>query len=144
MSLRRKWEGGALALVGFVLSPLSWWNDLFVNVPLAVGFGWLVALIYRPAFEPAVVAGYWITNVLGLVLLQKGIRRAVARENLKPYSRRDLLRDALASFAYTLVIAVLIKLGIVRPLAEYSFGPGETRQPLPAREMRAMPPARGE
>lgn len=27
-----------IAVVGFVLSPLSWWNDLFVNIPLAYLF----------------------------------------------------------------------------------------------------------
>ena len=27
-----------------MLSPLSWWNDLFVNVPLALVFAWLVSL----------------------------------------------------------------------------------------------------
>jgi len=30
-------------MIGFMLSPLSWWNDAFVNIPLAIGFGWLEA-----------------------------------------------------------------------------------------------------
>jgi hypothetical protein len=39
-----------------MLSPLSWWNDLFVNLPLALVFAWLVGLFYKPAFEIAWVA----------------------------------------------------------------------------------------
>lgn len=45
MNWKRKIGGGTLAFIGFMLSPLSWWNDLFVNVPLALGFAWLVSLV---------------------------------------------------------------------------------------------------
>src|SRR5262245_28764890 len=92
MSVKRRWGGGLLAIIGFMLSPLSWWNDLFVNVPLAVGFGWLIGLIHEPAFRPAVIVGYWLTNVLGFVLLHKGARQALVADVPKPYSRRDLLK----------------------------------------------------
>jgi hypothetical protein len=119
MSWKRKTTGGLLGVIGFMLSPLSWWNDLFVNVPLAVGFGWLVSLIYRPAFEAAVVVGYWLTNVLGLVLMQKGAQRMFADQPSKPYSRRDLLKDVLISLLYTALILVLVKLKLVQPIGNY-------------------------
>jgi len=112
-------HGGLLGFIGFMLSPLSWWNDLVVNVPLAAGFGWLVALIYRPAFEPAMVLGYWLTNVVGLVLLHKGARRALAAKAPAPYSRRDLLRDCAVSLLYTLLIVVLIKLKVIKAVEDY-------------------------
>jgi hypothetical protein len=116
-------RGGALVFIGFLLSPLSWWNDLFVNVPLAVGFGWLAALVWPPAFEAVVVVGYWLTNVLGLVLLHRGARDALAREQTaQPYSRRDFRRDLLTSLGYTLLIGVLLKLKIIQPLAGYFRG----------------------
>jgi hypothetical protein len=77
MKHKHWWQGGLMTFIGFMLSPLSWWNDAFVNFPLAIGFGWLVALAFEPAFEPAVVFGYWLTNVLGLVLMHKGAQRAL-------------------------------------------------------------------
>jgi len=86
---KRKLQGSVLGFIGFMLSPLSWWNDAFVNLPLAVGFGWLVALIYRPAFEGAVIAGYWLTNVLGLVLMHKGYKQ------VGPLTQADLDRTIL-------------------------------------------------
>jgi hypothetical protein len=119
MSWKRKTTGGLLGFIGVMLSPLSWWNDLFVNVPLAVGFGWLVSLMYRPAFEAAVVVGYWLTNVLGFVLMQKGAQRMFADQPSKPYSRRALLKDVLVSLLYTALILVLVKLKLVQPVGDY-------------------------
>lgn len=119
MKWRRKIEGGALAFIGFLLSPLSWWNDLFVNVPLAVGFGWIISLVYKPAFEVAVIVGYWLTNVLGLVLMQKGLQRAVSAGEARPYTRRDLLRDLGTSLLYTALIVVLEKLKVLQPVTDY-------------------------
>jgi len=115
---RRVW-GGIISLIGFMLSPLSWWNDLFVNVPLAVAFGWLVSLFYKPAFEAAVLVGYWLTNVAGLVLLHKGAQTAVASSEAPPYSKQGLLKDVLISLAYTGVILLLLKIRIVQPVSDY-------------------------
>jgi len=120
MAWKRKVQGGILAIVGFMLSPLSWWNDLFVNVPLAIAFAWIVSLFYKPAFNVSVVVGYWLTNVLGFVLMHKGVQRATSNEE-KPYSRRDLLRDVGISLLYTAIIVVLIKVGVLKPIANY-FG----------------------
>ena len=122
MGWKRKFKGGVLALIGYMLSPLSWWNDLFVNVPLALVFAWVVSLAYRPAFEPSLIVGYWLTNVLGLVLMHKGAQKVLAAEDRK-YTRRDLLRDVGISLLYTGLILVLLWLGILKPIRNY-FGKG--------------------
>jgi len=110
-----------MAFVGFMLSPLTWWNDLFVNVPLAVAFGWVVSLCYRPAFNASVVLGYWLTNVLGFVLMHKGAQKILTDSGRK-YSRRDLARDMAVSLLYTALIVGLIKWGILKPIQNY-FSP---------------------
>lgn len=122
MGWKRKAYGGVLGFIGFMLSPLSWWNDLFVNVPLAVGFAWLVALIYKPAFEPAVIIGYWLTNVLGFVLMHKGAAKILEDDIPGTVPRRHLLRDVGISLAYTLLIVLLVKFKVVQPLSEYFPG----------------------
>ena len=119
MSWKRRSFGTLIGVIGFLLSPLSWWNDLLVNVPLAVGFGWLIALIHPPAFEAAVVVGYWLTNIAGLVLLQYGARRALAREARPAYSWRALMKDIAISLLYTLLIVVLVKMKVLQPLSTY-------------------------
>lgn len=118
MSWKRKLSGGMLAVIGFMLSPLSWWNDLFVNVPLALAFAWIVSLFYRPAFEISMVVGYWLTNVLGFILMHKGAGKMLGKEERK-YSRRDLLKDLGISLAYTALILLLLKLGILKPIENY-------------------------
>ncbi len=107
-----------MVFIGYMLSPLSWWNDLFVNVPLAVAFAWIISVFYKPAFGPGVVVGYWLTNVLGFVLMQKGAQQALAKAERK-YTRRDLLKDLGISLLYTLLIILLIRLGVLKPLDSY-------------------------
>lgn len=119
MSWKRKIHGSILGFVGFMLSPLSWWNDAVINLPLAVGFGWLVALFYKPAFEPAVVVGYWLTNVLGLILMHHGIQKVGSSTEPKPYSWSSLRRDILISLLYTALIVILLKLGFLKPFTDY-------------------------
>ena len=108
-----------MTFIGFMLSPLSWWNDLFVNVPLAVGFAWLVSFVYKPAFAPSVVVGYWLTNVLGFVLMHKGGQKLLSRQEIGKYTRRELFKDVVISLLYTLLILLLVKLKILQPIKDY-------------------------
>lgn len=62
-----------IAVIGFILSPLSWWNDLFVNIPLAYLFAIPFGYISNDYFLPAMVAGYWITNIIGFIMLHIGL-----------------------------------------------------------------------
>ena len=112
-------SGGVLGIVGFLLSPLSWWNDLVVNIPLAVGFGWLVSLVYKPAFDSAVIVGYWLTNVIGLILMHKGVHLSVSGSAAQRYTRKSLLKDVGVSLAYTAIIVVLIRWNVLKPVKDY-------------------------
>jgi hypothetical protein len=118
MAWKRKVSGSILAVTGFMLSPLSWWNDLFVNVPLAVGFAWVISLFYPAGFHAAVVVGYWLTNVLGFVLMHKGAQKLLSEKERK-YGWRDLTRDLGVSLAYTVLILLLLKFGVLKPLQAY-------------------------
>ncbi len=119
MWFNRKVRGGLVAFIGFMLSPLSWWNDLVVNVPLAVGVAWLVAWIHPPAFEVAAVIAYWLTNVLGLVLMHKGAQQALGKAEPHAERRREWLLDIGVSLAYTLLIVILLKLKVLQPVGDY-------------------------
>jgi hypothetical protein len=118
MAWKQKFSGGLLAGIGFMLSPLSWWNDLVVNLPLALAFAWVASLFYKPAFKPCIILGYWLTNILGLILMHKGTQQMLSKEKRK-YSRRDLLRDLAISLLYTALILLLLKLGILKPIENY-------------------------
>ena len=118
MPWKRKVTGGVLAFVGFMLSPLSWWNDLFVNVPIALAFAWVVSLFYQKAFAPSLVIGYWLSNVLGFVLMHKGAQKMLSEKDRR-YSRRDFFRDVGISLLYTALIVALVKYGVLKPVQDY-------------------------
>jgi hypothetical protein len=118
MPWKRKVTGGLLAVVGFMLSPLSWWNDLFVNVPLAVAFAWIVSLFNKAAFEWSLIVGYWLTNIAGMIMMHKGAQKLLSEED-KKYSRRVLVRDIGISLLYTGLIVALVKFGVLKPIRSY-------------------------
>ena len=118
MAWKRKLTGGLIAVIGYMLSPLSWWNDMFVNVPLALVFAWVLSAFYKPAFGPSLVVGYWLTNVLGFILMHKGAQTMLSEEERK-YTRRHLVKDVAISLLYTLLIVALIKAGVLKPFQGY-------------------------
>jgi hypothetical protein len=110
-----------------MLSPLSWWNDAFVNLPLALAFAWLVSSLCAQswkvaAFDVALIIGYWLTNLLGFLLMHRGARQMVARADATP-ARSEFKKDLLVSLGYTALIVLLIKFGVLKPI-EYYF-PGK-------------------
>jgi hypothetical protein len=114
---KRKVSGGTLAFVGYMLSPLSWWNDLFVNWPLALVCAWIASWFWKPAFTASLITAYWLTNVLGFVLMQKGGAKIISEED-RPYTRKCLFRDLGISLLYTLLIVGLIKIGFIGPIQD--------------------------
>lgn len=86
---------------------------------MAVAFGWLVSMVYKPAFGTGVVIGYWITNVVGLLLLHKGAERMIKDQTSNVLPGRALLKSVLISLLYTLLILMLVKLHVLQPIVNY-------------------------
>ena len=112
----RRLRGGIVAVVGYLLSPLSWWNDLFVNIPLAYLFASLVSLASCRLFAPGMVVGYWLTNVIGLFMLHRGGSELLAKPG-SPSRRKRIWIDLAIGTGYTALIAVLAFTGILKPPA---------------------------
>ena len=115
---KEKIKGGVLFTIGYMLSPLSWWNDIFVNIPLAYVFALPFGFISRNLFLPAMVVGYWITNIIGLALMHHGVVNLVSKEK-KKYTRKELVKDLAVSLIYTIVIIILASLGLLKFPTEY-------------------------
>ena len=122
VALKRKITGSLLAGIGFMLSPLSWWNDAFVNLPIALVFAWIVSAPFDAemrvrVFQTALIVGYWLTNLLGFLLLHKGASQMIERK--PPPIGSTFKRDILISLGYTALIVLLIKLGVLKPFENY-------------------------
>ena len=112
---RRKVKGGILVLIGYILSPLSWWNDLFVNIPISYVAASIVSYFYPDLFTASFVAAYLATNVLGFILMHLGAEEMLSSEKL---GRGGLLKYIVVAVLYTFLIVGLAELGLVEPIHE--------------------------
>ena len=107
MSILKHLRGGALVSIGYMLSPLSWWNDIFLNLPIALAFGYGVSWINSHWFLPGTIIGYWLSNVLGMIMMQFGAVDIFLPED-KQNSTRDMWIGFGSATLYTVVVAALV------------------------------------
>lgn len=95
--------------VGFVLSPLSWWNDIFVNVPLAWAMTWpalkLTSFIFpvsKNLFLTAFIFNYWITNILGMIMMHYSGKKLINKN-----AKFDIIKDLIVGIIYSVIIAAI-------------------------------------
>ncbi len=82
-------------LVGYILSPASWWNDLFVNVPLAIIFAKITTIFLGEHYFSLMFSiGYAITNIAGVLLMKISIT-GIRKDNV--------LRDVVLSILYSVI-----------------------------------------
>lgn len=111
--MRRFLKAGVIAFIGYLLSPLSWWNDALINLPIAYGTAVLFSLISNRLFVPVMIGTYWLTNIIGMLMMHFGIRGAL--RNGKPVNRRrELLLSIAIGSGYTALIVLLGLLGILK------------------------------
>ena len=108
VSILQKIKGGVLLMVGYLLSPLCWWNDLVINLPIAYGFGYVISLWHPEWFFPAAIAGYWLSNLVGIVLIQIGAKDMLQSTVKKRSFKQEIFSGVLTSTAYTLAIVALV------------------------------------
>lgn len=112
MKFKKYLKGGIITFIGYLLSPLSFWNDLFLNIPIAYFFSWLVAFFISGIFLESIIFFYWVTNILGLLMMHYGIKGMVSKQT--KLNRKDLIINLLVSIAYTLIIYFLVIFNILK------------------------------
>jgi len=99
--------------IGWLLSPLTFWNDAFINMPVSYIAATVLFRFIRIDFAALVVICYWLSNAAGLLLmfisgksvLKKGIGLA-----------RQIFSLAATIACYTAILFILAKAGIIKPL----------------------------
>ncbi|MEI8176978.1 MAG: hypothetical protein WCG78_08940 [Candidatus Omnitrophota bacterium] len=100
-----------LFFLGWLLSPLTWWNDAFINIPLAYIAASLVAKTAQRAFLPAFLISYWVTNILGMALMHLSADRMTGGP--RPRQRPGVFVATMV--LYSGLAAFLIWRGIIKP-----------------------------
>ncbi|BBD68102.1 hypothetical protein NIES4072_45860 [Nostoc commune NIES-4072] len=109
----KKLRGGFFLVLGYLLSPLCWWNDLLFNVPIAYGFGYACSLLSPKLLLPCSIIGYWLSNIVGILLMQFGSKDIFQKEPQEHNLKKELVTGLISSTAYTLLIILLIQLKIL-------------------------------
>ncbi|MBE9006495.1 hypothetical protein IQ259_15845 [Fortiea sp. LEGE XX443] len=112
-TLLQKLRGGFCLVIGYLLSPLCWWNDLVFNLPIAYLFGYICSLFTPKLLMPGVIIGYWLSNIIGILLMQAGAIDVLQKQNQERNLKKELLTGLVSSTAYTFLILVLIQFKII-------------------------------
>lgn len=115
--LRQRAQGSVLALVGYILSPLSWWNDLILNIPLAYAFAYPFSLVSKKLFLPTMILGYWLTNVAGFIIMHHGAKQTIAKTGTRPTVAWK--NNIILSLVYTALVVICMQSGWVKIPMEY-------------------------
>ncbi|OCQ92020.1 hypothetical protein BCD67_21645 [Oscillatoriales cyanobacterium USR001] len=120
--LPQKLRSGLLVAIGYLLSPLCWWNDLIINLPIAYFFGYICSLFSPELLIPCSFLGYWISNIAGILLMQLGAVNMLQKTPQERNLKKDLLIGLASSTAYSIAILALIQFKIISIPVLFSSG----------------------
>ena len=112
----------SLFFFGWLLSPLTFWNDAFINIPLAYLCASLVFGLahfgartpVKPGFLFLILVFYWLTNILGLVIMFLSGTQMARGEG---FTRQVLLKTVLTILVYSIILVLLNNLGVLKPVS---------------------------
>lgn len=107
---------GFVFFIGWVLSPFTWWNDIFINVPLSYIIANILFGISHFQFGELMIASYWFTNVIGLFFMYFGGRSIISSSKKKVQAT---LAMVTALLIYSAIMIYLSKQGKLLPLQTY-------------------------
>lgn len=96
----------ATFFLGWLLSPLTSWNDVFLNIPLSYVLAVAVKKIFNTDFVVTLVAAYWFTNILGIVMMVASGQSIFRDKNNR---QRELLVILGTMIVYSLLMIALGK-----------------------------------
>lgn len=108
----KKLRGTFLLVIGYLLSPLCWWNDLIFNLPISYCFGYICSWLSPNLFFPGLIVGYWLSNIAGILLMQAGTVDVFQQSNERNL-KKELLMGLATSTVYSLAIVALIQFKII-------------------------------
>lgn len=103
----------AAFFLGWMLSPFTFWNDAFVNIPLSYVAASLTRRLFHADFLALVLVYYWISNGLGLLLMYLSGKKLIVGGKA---ILRELIILGATIGAYSLLLIMLNKMGILKPI----------------------------
>ncbi|MDD5422171.1 MAG: hypothetical protein WC592_07965 [Candidatus Omnitrophota bacterium] len=102
-----------LFFIGWVLSPLTFWNDAFINIPISYLCANITISFFKADLLLVVLVFYWVSNLLGLLMMYMAGRGVV-------HDKKELLREIAIFIAtviiYSILIVFLARIGVIKPV----------------------------
>lgn len=105
-----------LFFIGWVLSPMTWWNDAFVNIPLSYLMANSLFYILHMPFGWLMIGSYWFTNFIGLFFIYFSGKGLVVSSKNK---FKTVIILAVLVIVYSAIMLYLDSQGHLRPLRDY-------------------------
>ena len=77
---------------------------MVVNVPLAYAFSIPFTFISEQLYLPSFILGYWLSNLLGFILMHKGVTGLVRKHE----HRLGLRHQVAIALLYTAIIVMMV------------------------------------
>lgn len=93
-------------IIGFLLSPLTPWNDLFLNIPIAVFLAYLTSFFLNYELHTLTLFWYFLTNVVGLIMVHKGTISSIQSKAFEKVKKNNvsIIIDIILTTIYSLII----------------------------------------
>lgn len=106
----------AMFFLGWLLSPFTFWNDAFLNIPLSYICANLAVKIFPANFLFLVLVFYWLSNIVGVALMLISGKKIIK-------GGKGLLHEIFifltTIIAYSLILVSLNIIGVLRPFRTF-------------------------
>jgi len=106
----------ALFFTGWLLSPFTWWNDIFVNIPISYLLANILFYTTHLAFIKLVIGSYWLTNIVGILLMYIGGKDLFLSSRHKV---RTIVSLTVFLLIYSAVMLYLDRRGTLQPIGVF-------------------------
>lgn len=98
--------------IGWLLSPLTFWNDALINIPLSYLLASFIYRFLQADFLLLVLCAYWLSNIAGIAMMYLSGKSMMGG---KPYSLKEVMKVAMTMAVYSAILALLYRSGILKP-----------------------------
>ena len=103
----------AIFFIGWMLSPLTFWNDCFVNIPISYLCAALAVRFIKADFLFLVLIFYWLSNGFGILMMYSS-GKSIMRDKSNRF--QTLVKLFITIVIYSVIIIILNRTGILKPI----------------------------
>ncbi len=101
-----------LFIIGWILSPFTWWNDVLINIPISYLLASLTSYFLPKFFVHSVVIYYWLTNILGIFLMFKAGKELIRQKKI---NLKTIIFTIISMVIYSIILIIFERMSFIKP-----------------------------